>query len=41
MHTQTKAAFVKTLPVIASYLVLGFGFGVLMVSRGYPSSGRR
>lgn len=36
MHTQTKAAFVKTLPVIASYLVLGFGFGVLMVSRGYP-----
>lgn len=36
MQTQTKAAFVKTLPVIASYLVLGFGFGVLMVSRGYP-----
>ncbi len=30
-----KAAFPRTLPVMAGYLVLGFGFGVLLVSRGY------
>lgn len=36
MRGERKAAFVKTVPVIASYLVLGFGFGVLLVSRGYP-----
>jgi 4-azaleucine resistance transporter AzlC len=30
-----KAAFPKTLPVMAGYLVLGFGFGVLLTSRGY------
>ena len=36
MRAETRAAFIKTLPVSASYLVLGFGFGVLLVSRGYP-----
>ena len=30
-----KAAFPQTLPVMAGYLVLGFGFGVLLTSRGY------
>ncbi len=30
-----KAAFPKTLPVMAGYLVLGFGFGVLLTSSGY------
>ena len=30
-----KAAFPRTLPVMAGYLVLGFGFGVLLTSRGY------
>lgn len=29
------AAFPKTLPVMAGYLVLGFGFGLLLESRGY------
>ena len=29
------AAFRATLPVMAGYLVLGFGFGVLMHTRGY------
>ena len=30
-----SAAFRATLPVMAGYLVLGFGFGVLMHTRGY------
>ena len=30
-----KAAFPKTLPVLAGYLVLGFGFGLLLADRGY------
>lgn len=30
-----KAAFVKTLPVMAGYLVLGFGFGILLEDNGY------
>lgn len=29
------AAFPQTLPVMAGYLVLGFGFGLLLQSRGY------
>lgn len=29
-------AFVKSLPVMAGYVVLGMGFGVLMTDRGYP-----
>lgn len=30
-----RAAFVKTLPVMAGYLVLGFGFGILLEDNGY------
>lgn len=35
MNRELKAALRRTLPVAASYLLLGFGFGVLLVSRGY------
>ena len=30
-----KYALVRTLPVLAGYLVLGLGFGVLLESKGY------
>lgn len=30
-----KTAFLKTLPVMAGYLVLGFGFGILLEENGY------
>lgn len=30
-----KAAFPQTLPVMAGYVVLGFGFGLLLQSKGY------
>lgn len=30
-----KAAFIKSLPVMAGYLVLGFGFGILAQQKGY------
>lgn len=30
-----RAAFPKTLPVMAGYMVLGFGFGLLLQSKGY------
>jgi len=30
-----RAAFPRTIPVMAGYLVLGFGFGLLLQSRGY------
>lgn len=30
-----RAAFPRTLPVLAGYLVLGFGFGLLLQSKGY------
>ena len=30
-----KQAFIKTLPVMAGYLVLGIGFGVLLSKIGY------
>lgn len=33
---ELKAALLKTIPVIAGYLVMGFGFGVLMAKLGYP-----
>ncbi len=36
MNTRTlKAAFPLTLPVMAGYLVLGMGFGILLESKGY------
>ncbi|MBQ7371904.1 MAG: AzlC family ABC transporter permease [Blautia sp.] len=34
-RSALKAAFPKTLPVMAGYLVLGFGFGLLLQSKGY------
>lgn len=30
-----KAAFIKSLPVLAGYVVLGIGFGILMQNAGY------
>lgn len=30
-----QAAFPRTLPVLAGYMVLGFGFGLLLQSKGY------
>lgn len=30
-----KAAFIKTLPVMAGYMVLGFGFGIISEKSGY------
>ncbi len=30
-----KKAFIKTLPVLAAYVVLGMGFGILMSNHGY------
>lgn len=35
IKTAFKAAFPKTIPVFAGYLVLGFGFGLLLQSKGY------
>lgn len=34
-RTALKAAFPHTIPVFAGYLVLGFGFGLLLQSKGY------
>lgn len=34
-RTAIRAAFPRTLPVMAGYLVLGFGFGLLLQSKGY------
>ena len=30
-----KKAFIDTLPIMAGYLVLGIGFGILLASKGY------
>lgn len=35
MKCLLKAAFLATVPVMAGYLVLGMGFGVLLTSKGY------
>ena len=32
---EAKAALLKTLPIMAGYLMLGFGFGVLLSAKGY------
>ena len=37
MKRLLKAAFLATVPVMAGYLVLGMGFGVLLTSKGYGS----
>lgn len=33
--STVKRAFKDTLPVMAGYLVLGMGFGILLKSKGY------
>lgn len=35
MKKTLKTAFVATLPVLTGYLVLGFGFGIILKSSGY------
>lgn len=35
MKQTAKSAFVKTLPVMAGYMVLGFGFGIISQKNGY------
>jgi branched-chain amino acid transport system ATP-binding protein len=30
-HSLVKTAFVKSLPVMAGYIVLGIGFGILLI----------
>ena len=35
MKQEFKLAFIKTLPVMAGYLVLGFGFGVILEQSGF------
>ena len=35
MGKQLKTAFLATLPVMAGYVVLGTGFGILLSSKGY------
>lgn len=34
-HKSFKYAFLSTLPVMAGYIVLGFGFGILLYDKGY------
>lgn len=36
-RTDLKRAFRDTLPVLAGYVFLGFAFGLLMISKGYPA----
>ena len=33
-----KYAFMQTLPIMAGYLVLGMGFGILLYDHGYSVS---
>ena len=33
--SQIKSAFFSTIPVMAGYLVLGIGFGMILQARGY------
>ena len=35
MKSLIKKVFVKTLPVMTGYIVLGIGFGILLYSKGY------
>lgn len=35
MKHTVKKAFVDTIPVLSGYLVLGFGFGIILKSNGY------
>ena len=35
MKKNIKHAFIKSLPVMAGYIVLGIGFGILLKKAGY------
>ncbi len=35
MRKTLKQAFIATVPVLTGYMVLGFGFGILLKSKGY------
>ena len=35
MKSNTKTAFLASVPVMAGYMVLGTGFGILLSSKGY------
>lgn len=35
MKNTIKSAFIDTIPVLTGYLVLGFGFGIILKSAGY------
>ena len=35
MKKLIKTAFIKSLPVMAGYVVLGIGFGILLKKAGY------
>lgn len=35
MKKTLKSAFIATIPVLTGYLVLGFGFGIILKSNGY------
>lgn len=37
MNKTVKQAFVATIPVMTGYLVLGFGFGILLKANGYDT----
>jgi len=35
MKKIIKEAFIATIPVLTGYMVLGFGFGIILKSNGY------
>lgn len=35
MKKTARQAFVDTIPVLTGYLVLGFGFGIILKANGY------
>ena len=37
MKNTVKKAFIDTVPVMTGYLVLGFGFGIILKANGYPT----
>ncbi len=37
MNTTARKAFISTLPVMTGYLVLGFGFGILVKANGFAT----
>ena len=37
MNKTVKQAFISTIPVMTGYLVLGFGFGIILKANGYET----